>query len=167
MTPPHDDIDPIRLLSEWWQAARDAGEPMPDAMTLATITADGWPAACMVILRGVDRGLVFYPDLEAENLFGADRLRCAHWKIVGTHTGDFCGIAPTGRRISVENAEIYEFDSDDAHQVTASRSLGDPSNSSGSSEHRPRLPGASTKAPSVTHVVTHALDSAVANGSEV
>jgi pyridoxamine 5'-phosphate oxidase len=57
-----DRADPMPLLSAWLQAARDAQEPMPEAMTLATITPDGWPSARMVILRGLDTGLVFYTD---------------------------------------------------------------------------------------------------------
>jgi pyridoxamine 5'-phosphate oxidase len=63
-TPQHS-VDPKPILSEWLQAARDAEEPMPEAMTLATITPDGWPSARMVILRGLDAGLVFYTDRES------------------------------------------------------------------------------------------------------
>ncbi len=30
------------------------------------------------------------------------------WKMVGTHTGEYFGIAATGRAISVEQCEVYE-----------------------------------------------------------
>ncbi len=56
------DTDPIRLLAQWLQTARGAGEPMPEAMALATASADAVPSARMVILRGIDRGLVWFTD---------------------------------------------------------------------------------------------------------
>ncbi len=52
----------MELLGVWLAAARDAGEPLPDAMSLATITPDGWPSARMVMLRGLDRGVTFFTD---------------------------------------------------------------------------------------------------------
>jgi pyridoxamine 5'-phosphate oxidase len=55
----------MQLLAAWLGAARDAGEPLPDAMTLATVTRDGWPSARLVMLRGLDRGLVFFTDGES------------------------------------------------------------------------------------------------------
>src|SRR5580658_11315016 len=39
---------------------------MPEAMTIATATADGIPAARMVILRGLQRGLAFFTDLTSD-----------------------------------------------------------------------------------------------------
>ena len=60
-----DAIDPLQLLSDWLRAAREADEPMPEAMALATVTSDGWPSARMVILRGIDTGLVFFTDGES------------------------------------------------------------------------------------------------------
>jgi pyridoxamine 5'-phosphate oxidase len=56
----------MQLLAAWLEAARDAGEPLPDAMTLATVTQDGWPSARLVMLRGLDRGLVFFTDRESD-----------------------------------------------------------------------------------------------------
>lgn len=64
------DADPLRQLSAWLDAARGAGEPMPGAMTIATATTDGIPAARMVILRGLHRGLVFFTDTASDK--GAD-----------------------------------------------------------------------------------------------
>jgi pyridoxamine 5'-phosphate oxidase len=56
----------MQLLAAWLGAARDAGQPLPDAATLATVTDDGWPSARMVMLRGLDRGLVFFTDAESD-----------------------------------------------------------------------------------------------------
>jgi pyridoxamine 5'-phosphate oxidase len=75
--------DPIQLLAEWLSAAREAGEPLPDAMALATVTRDGWPSARMVMLRGLDRGLVFFTDRESDKgveLGGQPRAAAVlHW----------------------------------------------------------------------------------------
>jgi pyridoxamine 5'-phosphate oxidase len=60
------DADPLRQLAAWLDAARRTGEPMPEAMTLATATADGIPAARVVILRGLQRGLTFFTDLTSD-----------------------------------------------------------------------------------------------------
>jgi hypothetical protein len=64
------DGDPLRQLSLWLDAARAAGQPMPEAMTIATATSDGVPSARLVVLRGLRRGLVFFTDGESEK--GAD-----------------------------------------------------------------------------------------------
>ena len=60
------DADPLRQLAAWLDAARRAGEPMPEAMTIATATPDGLPAARVVILRGLQRGLAFFTDLTSD-----------------------------------------------------------------------------------------------------
>jgi pyridoxamine 5'-phosphate oxidase len=53
--------DPRALLRRWLDEAAAAGVLLPAAMTLATVRADGAPAARAVILRGLDeRGLVLY-----------------------------------------------------------------------------------------------------------
>ncbi len=60
------DPDPMTQLSHWLEVARTAGEPMPEAMAVATATTDGRPSSRMVLLRGIDhRGLVFYTDRES------------------------------------------------------------------------------------------------------
>jgi pyridoxamine 5'-phosphate oxidase len=60
------DPDPLRQVGLWLNAARQAGEPMPEAMSLATATLDGRPAVRVVILRRLDSGLVFFTDDESE-----------------------------------------------------------------------------------------------------
>lgn len=60
------DADPLRQLDAWLSAARDADETLPEAMTVATATTDGIPAARVVILRGVTRGLVFFTDVTSD-----------------------------------------------------------------------------------------------------
>jgi hypothetical protein len=60
------DADPLRQLSTWLDAARAAGQPMPEAMTIASATSDGVPSARLVALRGLRRGLVFFTDCESD-----------------------------------------------------------------------------------------------------
>jgi pyridoxamine 5'-phosphate oxidase len=60
------DADPLRQLSAWLDAARAAGQPMPEAMTIASATGDGVPSARLVVLRGLRRGLVFFTDCDSD-----------------------------------------------------------------------------------------------------
>ena len=60
------DADPLRQISAWLDAARAAGQPMSEAMTLATATADAVPSARLVVLRGLERGLVFFTDGDSD-----------------------------------------------------------------------------------------------------
>ena len=60
------DADPLRQLSTWLDAARAAGQPMPEAMTIASATSDAIPSARLVVLRGLQRGLVFFTDCDSD-----------------------------------------------------------------------------------------------------
>jgi pyridoxamine 5'-phosphate oxidase len=55
--------DPIRQFESWFQDALRARLPLPNAMTLATVSAAGAPSARIVLLKGVDGGgFVFYTN---------------------------------------------------------------------------------------------------------
>ena len=57
------DRDPLRQFERWFQDALSAKLPLPNAMTLATVTPDGAPSARVVLLKGIDRGgFVFYTN---------------------------------------------------------------------------------------------------------
>jgi pyridoxamine 5'-phosphate oxidase len=77
------DPDPLRQLGSWLDAARAASAPMPEAMAVATSTADGQPSVRMLILRGLTDGVTFFTDAESDKateLFA--NLRAAavfHW----------------------------------------------------------------------------------------
>jgi pyridoxamine 5'-phosphate oxidase len=63
------DVDPSPLvqLDKWVHDAVAAQHPDPTAMTLATASPDGEPAARVVLLKGLDdRGLVFFPCYASE-----------------------------------------------------------------------------------------------------
>jgi pyridoxamine 5'-phosphate oxidase len=58
------DPDPHRQFALWFQEAVDAGEPMPGAMALATVTEDGLPSVRMMLLEHFDaRGFVIQTNL--------------------------------------------------------------------------------------------------------
>jgi pyridoxamine 5'-phosphate oxidase len=77
--------EPFEEFARWFAEAQ-ASEPRDaNAMTLATATPDGTPAARMVLLKGVDdRGFVFYSNLDSrkgEELAANPRAAlCFHWK---------------------------------------------------------------------------------------
>ena len=57
--------DPIEQFRRWFEEALAAGLHEPNAMTLATATSDGRPAARVVLLKGFEeRGFVFYTNYE-------------------------------------------------------------------------------------------------------
>ena len=58
--------DPHAQFLIWFAAAGQAGVPEPEAMALATATADGAPSLRMVLLKGADaRGYAFFTNLES------------------------------------------------------------------------------------------------------
>ncbi len=58
--------DPIAQFSLWLQQALDARLPEPNAMTLATVGAEGRPSSRIVLIKGVDaRGLVWYTNYDS------------------------------------------------------------------------------------------------------
>ena len=110
------DPDPMTQLSRWLETARTAGEPMPEAMAVATATTDGRPSSRMVLLRGIDhRGLVFYTDRESDkgrelraNPFAAALF---HWFL------------PVHRQVRVTGA-VEEVDDDQSDAYWRSRPPG-------------------------------------------
>ncbi len=60
------DPDPFVQFSRWYDDALEHGQLQPDAMVVASSTADGHPSARMVLLRGVDaRGFCFYTNFDS------------------------------------------------------------------------------------------------------
>jgi pyridoxamine 5'-phosphate oxidase len=56
-------VDPMELIATWLEEAGKSGNPMPTAMTLATVERNGQPSARVVLLKKVDDGrLIFYTN---------------------------------------------------------------------------------------------------------
>ncbi|MFM7851188.1 MAG: pyridoxamine 5'-phosphate oxidase [Flammeovirgaceae bacterium] len=59
--------NPVRQFETWMQEAIVAKVNEPNAMTLATVTADGRPSARVVLLKGIeDDKFVFYTNLQSQ-----------------------------------------------------------------------------------------------------
>lgn len=66
LTEAHLDADPLELLKRWVNDAVDAELPLPNAMTLATVSAEGRPSSRVVLLKGIEQGaLVFFTHYDS------------------------------------------------------------------------------------------------------
>jgi len=77
--------DPLQQFNRWFEAATATELRLPNAMTLATVSAEGHPSARMVLLKGIEQGgFVFYTNYESQKARDLDlRPRAAlmfHWK---------------------------------------------------------------------------------------
>jgi len=79
------DQDPFELFGQWLSEAEKSEPNDPNAMSLATVDAEGRPSLRMVLLKGFDAaGFVFYTNLESKK--GQDlavnphAALCLHWK---------------------------------------------------------------------------------------
>jgi pyridoxamine 5'-phosphate oxidase len=62
----HAHAAPFEQFRNWLQAAIDAGVSEPNAMTLATVGADGRPSTRIVLIKGFDeRGFVWYTNYDS------------------------------------------------------------------------------------------------------
>jgi pyridoxamine 5'-phosphate oxidase len=109
------DPDPLVQLQRWLADARDAGVELPEAMTLATATRDGFPSARMVLLKDAgDDGLVFYSGYESRKGRDlAENPRAAlvlYWH-------------PFGRQIRVEGS-VERISAEQSDEYFRSRPLG-------------------------------------------
>ena len=105
---------PLQQLASWLEDARAAALTQPDAMTLATASADGVPSARMVLLRGLDdRGAVFYTNAASrkgrELLENPRAALVFHWE-------------PLGRQVRLEGP-VERVDDEESDAYFASRPL--------------------------------------------
>ena len=77
--------DPIALFQVWFELAAKDEVNDPNAMSLATATAEGRPSVRMVLMKKVDQhGFTFYTNVESQK--GVELLEnpyaalCFHWK---------------------------------------------------------------------------------------
>jgi len=100
--------EPFEEFERWYAQAR-AKEPRDaNAMTLATATPDGLPAARLVLLKGVDaHGFVFYSNFDSrkgvELLANPRAALCFHWKSLLRQVR----IEGTTERVTDEEADAY------------------------------------------------------------
>lgn len=54
--------DPFEQFERWFDVATEADVHEPEAMIVSTVGADGMPSSRHVLLKGVDRGFVFFTN---------------------------------------------------------------------------------------------------------
>lgn len=92
---------PFDEFAAWFAEAQRREPRDADAMTVATATADGVPAARMILLKGADeRGFVFYTDLDSrkgDELAANPRAAlCFHWKSLSRQVRIEGAVQPVG-----------------------------------------------------------------------
>jgi len=100
--------DPIDRFKQWLAEAEKTEPADPNAMTLATASADGIPSARMVLLKDVDqRGFTFYTNLGsrkgAELQANPNAALCFHWKSLKKQVRVVGTVSP------VDNAEADTY----------------------------------------------------------
>jgi pyridoxamine 5'-phosphate oxidase len=81
--------DPIEQFRRWFDEAKaGSGQPNPNAMTVCTISQDGWPEGRPVLLKSFDSaGFVFYTNFQSDKgraLLANPRIEAVfHWDNLG------------------------------------------------------------------------------------
>jgi pyridoxamine 5'-phosphate oxidase len=81
------DADPVELFQAWLEVAEEAGIHEPNAIALATATAEGIPSVRMVLLKGIDeRGFVFFTNYDSRKAVeieaNPNAALCIHWPVL-------------------------------------------------------------------------------------
>ncbi|MBA3610546.1 MAG: pyridoxamine 5'-phosphate oxidase [Rubrobacter sp.] len=102
------DRSPIEQFRRWFEEAQVADLHEPNAMTVATATAEGSPSARTVLLKGFDeRGFVFYTNYEGSK--GRDLLENPHAALL-FYWGELerqVRIEGRVKRVSVDESDAY------------------------------------------------------------
>jgi pyridoxamine 5'-phosphate oxidase len=100
--------DPFRQFGVWFEEARAAVTIEVNAMTLATVSADGRPSARMVLLKGFDQaGFVFYTNYESRK---GRELAENPWAALVLYWGELerqVRIEGRVERVSAEESDAY------------------------------------------------------------
>ncbi len=77
-------VDPFELFDRWLQEAWSAEKVNANAMTVASVDAEGRPSARIVLLKDRDHGFVFYTNFEShkggELLAQTEAALCFYWR---------------------------------------------------------------------------------------
>jgi len=102
------DIDPFDLFRSWLAEAEKTEPNDPNAVALATVSAEGMPSVRMVLLKGFDeRGFVFYTNFTSQK--GQELVAhpkaglCFHWKSLRRQVRVEGAVTP----VSEEEADAY------------------------------------------------------------
>lgn len=107
--------DPLQQFRRWFQEAQQASLREPNAMTLATCTADGRPSARVVLLKTLDeRGFGFFTDF---------RSRKAREVVANPHAALMFAWLDIERQVRIEG-RVSRMNDEDADAYFRSRPLG-------------------------------------------
>ena len=102
------DIDPITQFEEWFAFAQNANIYLPEAMTLATATSNGFPSARIVLLKQISqKGFVFFTNYESRKGCELDSNPKAALVIHWTTLERQIRIEGPVERITREESEVY------------------------------------------------------------
>jgi pyridoxamine 5'-phosphate oxidase len=102
------DKDPVKQFITWFNEAVEANVPEPNAMNLASITADGRPTSRMVLLKGVEQNkLVFYTNLQSRKGLEIDNNPAVALNFFWAELERQVRIEGIAQRVSAERAEAY------------------------------------------------------------
>ena len=99
---------PLQQFDQWLQQALKAGVPEPNAMTVATVGADGRPSTRIVLIKGYDtRGLVWYTNYDSRK---GQELALHPWAALQFHWVELERVVRIeGRVEKVDAAESDEY----------------------------------------------------------
>ena len=100
--------DPISQFDSWFEDAKKSEPSLPEAMSVATVSADGQPSSRMVLLKSFDdQGFVFYTNLESrKGLEIKNNPKAAllfHWKSLQRQVR----VVGSLEQVSAEEADSY------------------------------------------------------------
>lgn len=105
--------DAAKVLREYLEGTFARKDPAALDATIAPDAIDhagvpGQPAGIEGFRLFASVVLGAFPDLElvVEDCFGVDERAAARWTGAATHEGDFLGIAPTGRRVTLRGMDF-------------------------------------------------------------
>ncbi len=102
------DPDPVRQFERWLEDAARAGLPLPNAMSLATVTAEGAPSARIVLLKGVERGgFLFYTNYLSRKGRELERRASACLLFLWSELERQVRIDGTVAKVSAEESDAY------------------------------------------------------------
>ena len=100
--------DPLEQFTRWMQQAIDAQIPEPNAMTLATVSAENRPSTRPVLIKGCDeRGIVWYTNYESQK---ARQISMNPWASLQFHWVELervVRIEGKVEKVSAEESEAY------------------------------------------------------------
>jgi pyridoxamine 5'-phosphate oxidase len=135
--------EPIALLLEWLDQAIEAGVVQPQAMTLATSTADGHPSSRTILLKDVDATSLWFASLKsgpkgAELAENPEAALVLYWReqgrqirVVGTveegprkiSEADFLKQRPASRALAIAGRQSEPIENYDAQLKPAQKKI--------------------------------------------